>query len=76
MSTGVVAFGEICDKTQLRAMVLAAKFRRPLPIILGILIATLVNHALAGALGDWVAQALRPGILRWVIGVSFPAMAA
>lgn len=76
ISTGVVTLGEMGDKTQLLAMVLAAKFRRPIPIILGILIATLVNHALAGALGGWVAQALGPDILRWVIGVSFLAMAA
>lgn len=75
ISTGVVALGEMGDKTQLLAMVLAAKFRRPLPIILGILIATLVNHALAGAVGGWVAQALGPDVLRWVIGLSFVAMA-
>jgi Predicted membrane protein len=76
ISTGVVALGEMGDKTQLLAMVLAAKFRRPIPIICGILIATLANHALAGALGGWVAQALGPAILRWTIGVSFLAMAA
>ncbi len=75
ISTGVVALGEMGDKTQLLAMLLAAKFRRPVPIILGILVATLANHALAGAVGDWVAQALGPNLLRWVIGVSFIAMA-
>jgi len=75
VSTGVVALGEMGDKTQLLAILLAAKFRRPLPIILGILVATLVNHAFAGAFGDWVAKALGPDILRWVIGVSFIAMA-
>ena len=63
------------DKTQLLAIVLAAMFKRPLPIILGIFIATLVNHALAGVLGSWVASALGPDILRWLIGVSFIAMA-
>ena len=63
------------DKTQLLAMLLAVKFKRPLPIILGILVATLANHALAGAVGGWVAQALGPDVLRWVIGVSFIAMA-
>ena len=64
------------DKTQLLAMLLAARFKRPAPIILGILVATLANHALAGAVGGWVAQALGPDVLRWVIGLSFIAMAA
>lgn len=76
VSTGVVALGEMGDKTQLLAMLLAARFRRPLPIILGILVATLANHAAAGALGGWVAQALGPDLLRWVIGLSFLGMAA
>ena len=75
VSTGVVALGEMGDKTQLLAMLLAAKFRKPVPIILGILVATLANHALAGAVGDWVARALGPDVLRWVIGLSFLAMA-
>jgi putative Ca2+/H+ antiporter (TMEM165/GDT1 family) len=64
------------DKTQLLALLLAVKFRRPAPIIAGILVATLVNHSLAGAVGSWVAQALGPDVLRWVIGVSFITMAA
>jgi putative Ca2+/H+ antiporter (TMEM165/GDT1 family) len=75
VSTGVVALGEMGDKTQLLAMLLAAKFRRPWPIILGIFVATVVNHGLAGALGEGVARALGPDVLRWVIGVSFIAMA-
>jgi putative Ca2+/H+ antiporter (TMEM165/GDT1 family) len=75
ISTGVVALGEMGDKTQLLAMLLAARFKRPAPIILGILVATLANHALAGAVGGWVAQALGPDVLRWVIGLSFIAMA-
>jgi Ca2+/H+ antiporter, TMEM165/GDT1 family len=75
VSTGVVALGEMGDKTQLLAIVLAAKFRRPWPIVAGILVATLANHAAAGALGGWVAQALGPDVLRWVIGLSFLAMA-
>ena len=75
VSTGVVALGEMGDKTQLLAIVLAAMFRRPRPIVAGILVATLCNHAAAGALGGWVAQALGPDLLRWVIGLSFLAMA-
>ena len=75
VSAGVVALGEMGDKTQLLAILLAVKFKRPIPIILGILVATLVNHALAGSVGGWVAQALGPDVLRWVIGGSFLAMA-
>ena len=76
VSTGVVALGEMGDKTQLLAMLLAIRFRRPVPIILGILVATLSNHAAAGLLGGWIATALGPQVLRWVIGGSFIAMAA
>lgn len=75
VSTGVVALAEIGDKTQLLAFILAAKFRRPLPIVLGILAATLANHALAGAIGAWLTQVLGPDILRWVVGLSFIAIA-
>jgi Ca2+/H+ antiporter, TMEM165/GDT1 family len=75
VSAGVVALGEMGDKTQLLAIVLAARFQRPWPIVWGILVATIVNHAAAGAVGGWVAQAVGPDILRWVIGVSFIAMA-
>jgi len=75
VSTGVVALAEIGDKTQLLAFILAARFKKPLPIILGILVATIVNHGLAGALGAWITAALEPGVLRWVLGVSFIAMA-
>jgi Ca2+/H+ antiporter, TMEM165/GDT1 family len=76
ISTGIVALAEIGDKTQLLAFILAAKFRKPWPIILGIFIATLVNHGLAGALGAWITSYLGPGILRWILGLSFLAMAA
>ena len=76
VSTGVVALGEMGDKTQLLAMLLAARFRRPWPIVWGILVATLANHALAGLVGEGVATALGPTLLRWVIGLSFLAMAA
>lgn len=63
------------DKTQLLSLVLAARYRKPLPIIAGILIATLVNHGLAGALGGWITQVLGPDVLRWILGVGFIAMA-
>ena len=76
VSTGIVALAEIGDKTQLLAFILAAKFRRPLPIVLGIFIATLVNHGFAGAVGAWITSLLGPETLRWVLGVSFLAMAA
>jgi len=75
ISTGIVALAEIGDKTQLLAFILAAKFRKPLPIILGILIATLVNHGCAGALGSWITSLASPSTMRWVLGVSFIAMA-
>lgn len=75
ISTGVVALAEIGDKTQLLAFILAAKFRKPWPIIWGILLATLVNHGLAGALGAWITTLLSPETLRWILGVSFVAMA-
>ena len=75
VSAGVVALAEIGDKTQLLAFVLAARFRRPVPIVLGILAATLANHALAGAVGAFVADLLGPTALRIALGVSFLAMA-
>ena len=75
VSTGVVALAEIGDKTQLLAFILAARFKKPLPIILGILVATLVNHGIAGALGAWITAMISPEILRWVLGLSFIGMA-
>ncbi len=75
ISTGIVALAEMGDKTQLLSLVLAARFRKPWPIVLGILVATLANHALAGALGSWVTTLLGPQVLRWVLGLSFIAMA-
>ena len=75
VSTGVVALAEVGDKTQLLAFILAARFKKPLPIIAGILLATLVNHGLAGALGTWITTQLSPQVLRWVLGLSFLAMA-
>ncbi|MBV8617902.1 MAG: TMEM165/GDT1 family protein [Curvibacter sp.] len=76
VSTGIVALAEMGDKTQLLSLVLAARFRRPWPIILGILVSTVVNHGLAGALGAWITGALSPQLLRWLLGASFLAMAA
>jgi putative Ca2+/H+ antiporter (TMEM165/GDT1 family) len=75
VSTAVVAIGEIGDKTQLLALMLAARFKRPVPIVLGILVATLANHTLAGLLGEWVRQSLNPDYLRWGLGCSFLAVA-
>lgn len=75
VSTGVVALAEIGDKTQLLAFILAARFKKPVPIILGILAATIVNHGLAGALGAWITATVSPDILRWVLGISFIGMA-
>jgi putative Ca2+/H+ antiporter (TMEM165/GDT1 family) len=75
VSTGVVALAEVGDKTQLLSFLLAARFRRPIPIILGILVATLLNHGLAGAVGTWITALLSPEVLRWVLGLSFIAMA-
>ena len=75
ISTGVVALAEIGDKTQLLAFILAARFKKPVPIIAGILCATVINHGLAGALGAWITSAISPEILRWVLGASFIGMA-
>lgn len=75
VSTGVVALAEIGDKTQLLAFILAARFKKPLPIMAGILLATIVNHGLAGALGAWITAQVSPDVLRWVLGASFIGMA-
>lgn len=75
VSTSVVALAEIGDKTQLLALMLAARLRRPVPIILGIFASTVFNHALAGAVGIWIANALGPLLMRWILGLSFLVMA-
>jgi Ca2+/H+ antiporter, TMEM165/GDT1 family len=75
ISTGVVALAEMGDKTQLLAFILAARFKKPVPIILGILLATIVNHGLAGALGAWITSVISPDTMRWVLGLSFIGMA-
>lgn len=76
VATGIVALAEVGDKTQLLAFLLAARFRKPWPIIAGILVATLANHALAGGIGVWITRVLSPEVLRWLLGLSFLAMAA
>jgi Ca2+/H+ antiporter, TMEM165/GDT1 family len=75
VSVGVVALAEIGDKTQLLALILAARFKKPIPIVLGILCATIVNHGLAGAVGAWITSTISPAALRWVLGLSFVGMA-
>ena len=76
VSTGIVALAEMGDKTQLLALVLAARFRKPWPIVWGILAATLINHAFAGATGAWITRMLSPEVLRWILALSFIGMAA
>ena len=75
ISTGIVALAEIGDKTQLLALLLAARFKKPWPIVWGIFVATVLNHAMAGALGAWITTAISPQNLRWILGASFIAMA-
>jgi putative Ca2+/H+ antiporter (TMEM165/GDT1 family) len=76
VSIGVVALAEIGDKTQLLAFILAARFKKPVPIVLGILAATTLNHGAAGLLGAWITTVVHPQVLRWVLGLSFLGMAA
>lgn len=75
ISIGIVALAEIGDKTQLLTLVLAARYRKPWPIVAGIFVATLLNHGLAGALGAWLTTLIGPGAMRWILGASFIAMA-
>lgn len=75
VSTGIVTLAEIGDKTQLLAFMLAMRFRKPWPIVIGILVATLANHAFAAAVGTWITQQIGPDTLRWILGLSFLAMA-
>lgn len=75
VSTGVIALAEIGDKTQLLAFLLATRFKKPLPIIIGITLATLINHGMAGAVGGWITANVDREILRWILGASFIAMA-
>ena len=75
VSTGIVALAEMGDKTQLLALILAARFRKPWPIVLGIFTATVINHGLAGAIGAWVNTVVGPDVMRWILGLSFIGMA-
>ncbi|MDH0302855.1 MULTISPECIES: TMEM165/GDT1 family protein [unclassified Pseudomonas] len=73
--TAIVALAEIGDKTQLLALILAARFRKPWPIIAGIVAATLANHAAAGAVGAWVSGFFSESVLHWILAASFAATA-
>ena len=75
VSTGLVALAEMGDKTQLLALVLVARFRKPWPILLGMLAATVLNHGMAGAFGAWVTTVLSAQTLRWILGASFLGLA-
>jgi putative Ca2+/H+ antiporter (TMEM165/GDT1 family) len=75
VSTGVIALAEIGDKTQILSLILAARYRKPLPIILGVFTATLANHAVAGGIGTWLGQVLDPSLLNWLVVASFILMA-
>jgi putative Ca2+/H+ antiporter (TMEM165/GDT1 family) len=75
VSTGIVALAEVGDKTQLLSLVLAARFRKPWPIVFGILLATLGNHFFAGALGAWLTGVVGAARMRWILGISFILMA-
>ena len=75
ISTASVAAGELGDKTQLLSLILATRLRKPAPIIAGIFVATLVNHLIACSIGEWVGSLLTPAVLRWILGISFLAVA-
>ena len=74
VSASAVALAEIGDKTQLLSLILAARYRKPVPIIVGVLVATLINHSGAGALGAWLGSLVTPGIMRWALAASFVVM--
>ncbi|MGE8541630.1 TMEM165/GDT1 family protein [Acinetobacter sp. ANC 3813] len=76
LSTAIVALAEMGDKTQLLALLLAARFRKPVPILAAILLATLINHGLSAALGQWITTVLSPDTLLWIVSLGFIAMAA
>lgn len=76
LSTSIVAIAEMGDKTQLLALLLAARFRKPIPILLAILLATILNHGVSAVLGQWITTVLSPDVLIWVLAIGFIAMAA
>lgn len=76
ISTAIVALAEMGDKTQLLALLLAARFRKPIPILIAILAATLINHGLSAVLGQWITTVLSPEVLIWVLSLGFIGMAA
>jgi putative Ca2+/H+ antiporter (TMEM165/GDT1 family) len=76
LSTGIVALAEMGDKTQLLALLLAARFRKPVPILIAILLATIINHGVSAALGQWVTTVVPEIVLLWVLALGFIAMAA
>ncbi|MBJ9983957.1 TMEM165/GDT1 family protein [Acinetobacter sp. S40] len=75
ISTSVVALAEMGDKTQLLALLLAARFRKPVPILIAILLATTINHGLSAVLGQWLTTVLNPTVMVWVLAVGFIGMA-
>lgn len=75
LSTAIVALAEMGDKTQLLALLLAARYQKPIPILIAILLATIINHGLSAALGQWVTTVMSPEILLWIISLGFIAMA-
>ena len=75
LSTAIVALAEMGDKTQLLALLLAARYQKPVPILIAILLATIINHGLSAALGQWVTTVMSPEILLWIISLGFIAMA-
>jgi putative Ca2+/H+ antiporter (TMEM165/GDT1 family) len=70
-SFGLVVISEMGDKTQLLALVLAAKFKKPVPILLGIFFATVANHALASFVGDYINDWISPEVLKWILALTF-----
>ncbi len=76
LSTGIVALAEMGDKTQLLALLLAARFRKPIPILIAILLATIINHGVSAALGQWITAVVPEIVLLWVLALGFIAMAA
>jgi putative Ca2+/H+ antiporter (TMEM165/GDT1 family) len=76
ISTASIVVGELGDKTQLLTLILAARLRKPIPIIAGILAATLVSNIAACLIGEWVGELITPQILRWLLSISFLAVAA